>query len=68
MLGLRRLARAQRRWSAGRGADATDTCSVLGSRKAGKLIAAGWVIERTETALLRGTSSGVLIYHMRRVR
>lgn len=65
MFGLKRLARAQESWAEGHRSDATGMRSVLGDRRAGRLIAAGWTIERTETALVGGTSSGVLIYHMR---
>jgi hypothetical protein len=65
MFGLKRLARAQERWNARRRPAATGMRVVLGDRKAGALIAAGWTIERTETALISGTSSGVLLYHMK---
>jgi hypothetical protein len=68
MLGLRKLARAQAAWKAERdGAIAlSGRCVVLGDKKAGRLIAQGWTIDRTETALIGGTSSGVLLYHMKR--
>jgi hypothetical protein len=68
MLGFGKLARAQAAWKAERdGAKAAaGHCVLLGDKKVGRLIAQGWTIERTETALIGGTSSGVLLYHMKR--
>lgn len=63
MFGLKTLLRKQREW-----AEVHDTGMrvVLGDKRAGELIAQGWTIDHTSVALVGGTSSGVLLYHMKR--